>query len=206
MSPAVKYTLGRFGLFLLVLVLLLPVPLNFLVKAMIALVVSAVLSYFLMADWRNQMAEHLAAAADRRAAEKERLRAALAGDEGAAAAGDRAASAGAASGSVASASAASAGVAPASAASAGAASAGADDHATRPATDTPAPAVERSEPGAAARPPADAEIASKKTSAEAREDGAVDHDTPVRADRGEEAPPAGESAAVKDVQATADKK
>ena len=90
MSPAVKYTLGRFGLFLLVLVLLLPVPLNILVKAMIALVVSAVLSYFLMADWRNQMAEQLAAAADRRSAEKERLRAALAGDEGAAAAGDRA--------------------------------------------------------------------------------------------------------------------
>lgn len=187
MSPAVKYTLGRFGLFLLVLVLLLPVPLNFLVKAMIALVVSAVLSYFLMADWRNQMAEHLAAAADRRAAEKERLRAALAGDEGAAAAGDRAASAGAAS--------------------ANAASAGADDHATRPAADTPGPVVERSEPGAVARLPADAETAGKKTSAEALESGAVDHDAPVLADdRGEEAPPAGESAAVKDVQATADNK
>jgi hypothetical protein len=191
MSPAVKYTLGRFGLFLLVLVLLLPVPLNILVKAMIALVVSAVLSYFLMADWRNQMAEHLAAAADRRAAEKERLRAALAGDEGAAAAGDRAASAGAAS---------------ASAASGGAASASADDRVTRPATDTPAPVVEQSEPGDTARPPADAEIAGKKTSEEARESGAVDHDAPLRADQGEGAARTGESAAVKDVQAAADKK
>lgn len=201
MSPAVKYTLGRFGLFLLVLVLLLPVPLNILVKAMIALVVSAVLSYFLMADWRNQMAEHLAAAADRRAAEKERLRAALAGDEGAAAAGDRAASGGAAS-----AGAASGGAASAGAASGGGASADVDDRATRPATDSPAPAVERSEPGATARPPADAEIAGKKTSAEAQESGAVDHDAPLRIDQGEEAPRTGESAAVKDVQAAADKK
>ena len=91
MSPAVKYTLGRLGLFVLILVLLLPLPLNILVKAMIALVVSAVASYFLLADWRNQMGEQLAGAASRRTAEKQRLRAALAGDEEAAAAGDRAA-------------------------------------------------------------------------------------------------------------------
>src|SRR3954469_15041344 len=89
MSPAVKYTLGRLGLFVLIFVLLLPLPLNILVKAMIALVVSAVASYFLLADWRNQMGERLAGAASRRTAEKQRLRAALAGDEGAAAAGDR---------------------------------------------------------------------------------------------------------------------
>jgi hypothetical protein len=94
MSPAVKYTLGRLGLFVLIFVLLLPLPLNILVSAMIALVVSAVLSYFLLADWRNQMGEQLAGAASRRSAEKERLRAALAGDEEAAAAGDRAATAG----------------------------------------------------------------------------------------------------------------
>ncbi len=76
MSPAVKYTLGRFGLFVVVLVLLLPVPLDFLVKTMIALVASAIFSYFLLARWRE---------------EKQRLRAALAGDEAAASAGDRAA-------------------------------------------------------------------------------------------------------------------
>ena len=91
MSPAVKYTLGRFGLFFVVLVLLLPVPLNFLVKAMIALVASAAFSYFLLAKWREEMAEQLGSVAQRRRAEKERLRAALAGDEAAAAAGDRAA-------------------------------------------------------------------------------------------------------------------
>ena len=91
MSPAVKYTLGRLATFVVIFGLLLPVPLNFLVKAMIALVVSAVFSYFLLAKWRNEMAESLSYSAERRQAEKERLRAALAGDEAAAAEGDRAA-------------------------------------------------------------------------------------------------------------------
>jgi hypothetical protein len=91
MSPAVKYTLGRLGLFVVVFVLLLPVPLAFLVKAMIALLASAAFSYFLLAKWRNEMAEQLGTVAERRKAEKARLRAALAGDEAAAAAGDRAA-------------------------------------------------------------------------------------------------------------------
>jgi hypothetical protein len=91
MSPAVKYTLGRLGIFLVVLAMLLPVPLNFLVKAMIALVASAAFAYFLLAKWRNEMAERLGTAQERRQAERNRLRAALAGDDAAAAAGDRAA-------------------------------------------------------------------------------------------------------------------
>jgi uncharacterized protein DUF4229 len=91
MSPFVKYTLGRLGLAVAAFALLLPLPLNLLVKAMIAIAVSAIASYFLLADWRNQVAEQLGSAAARRTAEKERLRAALAGDEEAAAAGDRAA-------------------------------------------------------------------------------------------------------------------
>ncbi len=90
MSPAVKYTLGRIGLFLVVLAALLPVQLNIFVKLMIALVFSATLSFFLLRTWRDQMARQLAGAATRRRAEKERLRAALAGDEDAAAQGDRA--------------------------------------------------------------------------------------------------------------------
>jgi hypothetical protein len=94
MSPAAKYTLGRIGLFAGAFVLLLPVPLNPLVKAMIALLVSAAFSYFLLAKWRNEMAEQLGTVAERRQAEKDRLRAALAGDESAAAAGDRASTAG----------------------------------------------------------------------------------------------------------------
>jgi Protein of unknown function (DUF4229) len=94
MRPAVKYTLGRLGIFLVVLAVLLPVPLNFLVKAMIALLASAAFSYFLLAKWRNEMAERLGAVQERRYAERNRLRAALAGDDAAAAAGDRAASPG----------------------------------------------------------------------------------------------------------------
>jgi uncharacterized membrane protein YccC len=90
MNPAVKYSLGRLGIFVLAFALLFPLPLNFLVKAMIALVISAVASYFLLADWRNKMNEQLVGVAARRTAEKERLRAALAGDEDAAAEGDRA--------------------------------------------------------------------------------------------------------------------
>lgn len=99
MSPAVKYSLGRLGIFLVLWAASMPLPLNFLVKAMIALLVSAVLSYFLLAEWRNQMGEQLASASSRRSAEKERLRAALAGDEDAALAGDRATDGGAAKGS-----------------------------------------------------------------------------------------------------------
>jgi len=91
MSPAYKYTAGRFVLFAAVFGLLWPLPLNILVKAMIALIASAGFSYFLLAKWRNEMAEHIGSAVSRRQEEKARLRAALAGDESAAAEGDRAA-------------------------------------------------------------------------------------------------------------------
>ena len=92
-NPAVKYTLGRLGLFLAVFVASLPLPLNILVKAMIAFVVSAVLSRFLLTKWLDEMGQQLGSAAARRAAEKQRLRSALAGDEHAATAGDRVAAA-----------------------------------------------------------------------------------------------------------------
>src|SRR5690349_18859764 len=93
MSPAVKYTLGRLGLFVIVFAALLPLPLNILVKAMIAFVASAGFAFFVLRGWRNEMAEHLGSVAQRRSAEKERLRSALAGDDEAAAAGDRVAAA-----------------------------------------------------------------------------------------------------------------
>ena len=41
MSPAVKYTLGRLGLFAVCFTALLPVPLNLFVKMMVAFVLSA---------------------------------------------------------------------------------------------------------------------------------------------------------------------
>ncbi|WP_018217198.1 DUF4229 domain-containing protein [Salinispora vitiensis] len=81
MSAAVKYTLGRIGLFVAVLAALWLVELNLFVKLMVALIFSAALSFFLLRPWREEMAEEMAAATERRRAEKERLRSALAGED-----------------------------------------------------------------------------------------------------------------------------
>lgn len=95
MSPAVKYTLGRLGLFLVVLLVLWPVNMNLFLKLMVAVIFSAAASFFLLRGWRDEMAQQMADSMQRRQAEKERLRAALAGDDivprdaGAPPAGDR---------------------------------------------------------------------------------------------------------------------
>jgi threonine/homoserine/homoserine lactone efflux protein len=83
MTPAVKYTLGRLGIFVAVFAAMLPVSFvqSVLVKAMVALLISAVLSFFVLRTWRDQTAEQLAGAVEKRRAEKERLRAALAGED-----------------------------------------------------------------------------------------------------------------------------
>ncbi len=81
MSAAVKYTLGRIGLFVVVVAALWPVDMNIFLKLMVALLFSAALSFFLLKRWRDEMGEEMAAAAERRRSEKERLRAALAGDD-----------------------------------------------------------------------------------------------------------------------------
>ncbi|TDC70743.1 DUF4229 domain-containing protein [Micromonospora sp. KC606] len=81
MSAAVKYTVGRIGLFVVVVLALWPVEMNIFLKLMLALVFSAAASFFLLRGWRNEMAEEMAVAAERRRAEKERLRSALAGDD-----------------------------------------------------------------------------------------------------------------------------
>ncbi len=81
MSPTLKYTLGRIGLFVAVLLALWPVDLNLFLKLMIALVFSAALSFFLLRRWRDEMAGRLATAAGRRKADRDRLRSALAGDD-----------------------------------------------------------------------------------------------------------------------------
>ncbi|MEU4333356.1 DUF4229 domain-containing protein [Micromonospora lupini] len=81
MSAAVKYTLGRIGLFVAVLAGLWLVDMNVFLKLMLALVFSAALSFFLLRGWRDEMAEEMAGAAERRRTEKERLRAALAGED-----------------------------------------------------------------------------------------------------------------------------
>lgn len=81
MSPAVKYTLGRIGLFVIVVLALWPVDINIFLKLMIAVIFSAALSWFLMRGWRDEMAQQIAESAERRRSEKERLRSALAGDD-----------------------------------------------------------------------------------------------------------------------------
>lgn len=87
MSLVVKYTLGRIGLFLLVLLVLWPTPLDLFLKLLVALVVSFALSWFLLRGWRDQLSMSMDEALKRRRAEKQRLRAALAGEDDADAGG-----------------------------------------------------------------------------------------------------------------------
>jgi hypothetical protein len=81
MSPVIKYTLARVGLFVAVFAALLPVDLDIFVKLLIALVASAGFSFILLRGLRDQVANQMASATERRRAEKERLRAALSGDD-----------------------------------------------------------------------------------------------------------------------------
>jgi hypothetical protein len=81
MNPALKYTLGRVGLFVLCAAVLLPVPLNIWVKLMIAVVASFALQLVLLRKWRLEMIGQVDEAMARRRREKQKLRSALAGDE-----------------------------------------------------------------------------------------------------------------------------
>jgi hypothetical protein len=82
-SPALKYTLARIGLFVAVAAVLfvLPIHIDPLLRLMIAVLVSAVLALVLLRRWRDDVAVQVSAAAKRRAEAKERLRTALAGDD-----------------------------------------------------------------------------------------------------------------------------
>ncbi len=80
-SAAAKYTLGRIGLFVVVMLALWPVDMDIFLKLILALLFSAAVSFFLLKGVRDQMAEEMAAAAERRRSEKERLRSALAGED-----------------------------------------------------------------------------------------------------------------------------
>jgi dipeptide/tripeptide permease len=82
-NPVVRYTLARLGLFIAVaaVMLVLPIGLSLLLRLAIAVLVSAVLAYFLLGKLREETANQLAAAATRRAERKRQLRSALAGDD-----------------------------------------------------------------------------------------------------------------------------
>ena len=84
MNPSLKYALGRLAIFVacaVPAVLLFPRDMDVLLKIMIALVVSAVLSYFALRGLRNEVAQRLSDSARQRIEERQRLRTALAGDE-----------------------------------------------------------------------------------------------------------------------------
>lgn len=83
MNPLMKYTMFRLALFLLIAVPLwvLPIPLDPIVKLMVALLVSAVVSLFVQRRMRDDVSSQVATTVQKRSEKKERLRAALAGDD-----------------------------------------------------------------------------------------------------------------------------
>ena len=83
MSPLLKYSLARLGLFVatVAVVLAIPIDVNLFLRLAVALILSAVLSFFLLRTIRDRVAEQLAVAARERAERRERLRSALAGDD-----------------------------------------------------------------------------------------------------------------------------
>jgi hypothetical protein len=83
MNPAVKYALGRIGLFILVaapLLLLLP-QVNLFIRLMAAVVISAILSFFVLKGVRDELTVKMEESVRRRREQKEKLRAQLAGDD-----------------------------------------------------------------------------------------------------------------------------
>jgi hypothetical protein len=78
-----KYALARLGLFVAVAIPLVFVApsVNVLLKLMLAVIISAVLSLFLLRGLRDEVAKQMVTNRDRKVAEKERLRAALAGED-----------------------------------------------------------------------------------------------------------------------------
>ena len=86
MSPGLKYSLARVGVFVVCTVpavYFLPASLDLLLRILIGAVISALLSFILLARMRDEMAQALSTTFEQRRAEKERLRAALAGEDSA---------------------------------------------------------------------------------------------------------------------------
>lgn len=83
MNPVLKYTLGRLAILVVCVVpaLFLLTAVDLLVRLMIALVVSAGISYFALRRWRDEVSQRIATNARRRADERARLRSALAGEK-----------------------------------------------------------------------------------------------------------------------------
>jgi hypothetical protein len=82
LNPLVKYTLARILIFgVCVVMVSLPADTNLFLKLIVALIVSSIASFFLLRRLRDEVAERLSMKSRRRLDEKERLRAALAGED-----------------------------------------------------------------------------------------------------------------------------
>ena len=83
MSPFMRYSLARLGIFVIVAagLFFVPIQVDPLLRLMVALLVSAAVAYLLLGRLRMQVGEQVAGAAQRRADRKERLRSALAGED-----------------------------------------------------------------------------------------------------------------------------
>ena len=83
MSPMLKYTIARVGLFCVAAGILLafPMGMQLFLRLAIAILISATVSYFLLRGLRDQVATQLATAAGRRAQRRRTLEAALAGED-----------------------------------------------------------------------------------------------------------------------------
>jgi len=79
--PMVKYTLARVGIFVVLTLVLMPLLHNLLLAMVISAVVTAVVALVVLKKWRNEVAATLETSINARRAEKEKLRAALAGDD-----------------------------------------------------------------------------------------------------------------------------
>mgnify|MGYP003471671743 CR=1 FL=1 len=83
MSPMIRYTLARLGLFCLAagVLLALPIGLHVLLRLAVAVLLAAVAAHLLLRGLRDQVAVQLSGAAGRRADRRRRLHAALAGED-----------------------------------------------------------------------------------------------------------------------------
>lgn len=77
----VKYTLARVGIFVVVALALMPLVHDLLLAMVISAVVTAVVALFVLRKWRDEVAATLTHSMTARRVEKEKLRAALAGDD-----------------------------------------------------------------------------------------------------------------------------
>jgi hypothetical protein len=84
MGPGAKYAAARLGIFVACAVpalFLFPREMNPLLKLMIALVVSAAVSFYALRGLRDQVAQRMSTNAQKKIDERNRLRAALAGED-----------------------------------------------------------------------------------------------------------------------------